>query len=165
MDTRVYELSFLLSGRLNEADSLALFDKIEKVFNDFGGQTIKKSALERKILTYPVKKQKEAYFCYLHMELDPEKLLEIQEKFRYENDILRSLCLTPPPNFGKMTNVGGKQKAKDAKEKKEVEGAAEIKEESFDVTQDKSFDAAQDKKEKIDLEDLDQKLEEIKDLA
>lgn len=152
MDTKVYEFAFLLNGRLSETDAAALFDKLENIFSDFGAKTIKKSNLERKPLAYPIKKEGEAYFGYFHLELDPEKVAEIKEKFRYENGILRHLCLTPPPNFGKITNVGGKQKAKEAKEKKEPEGVAEVKEK-------------EEEKEEIDLEGLDQKLEEIKDLA
>ena len=153
MDTKVYEFAFLLNGRLSETDAVALFDKLENIFSDFGAKTIKKSNLERKLLAYPIKKEGEAYFGYFHLELDPEKVAEIKEKFRYENEILRHLCLTPPPNFGKMTNVGGKQKAKEAKEKKESEGASEAATETVD------------KKEEVDLEGLDEKLEEIKDLA
>jgi len=152
MDTKIYEFAFLLNGRLSETDAAALFDKLENIFSDFGTKTIKKSNLERKLLAYPIKKESEAYFGYFHLELDPEKVAEVKEKFRYENGILRHLCLTPPPNFGKMTNVGGKQKAKEAKEKKESEGVAEVKEK-------------EEEKEEIDLEGLDQKLEEIKDLA
>ncbi len=150
MDTKIYEFAFLLNGRLNETDAVALFDKLENIFQEAEAKIIKKSNLERKFLAYPIKKEGEAYFGYFHLELDPEKVAEIKEKFRYENGVLRQLCLTPPPNFGKMTNVGGKQKAKEAKEKKEAEEPTEAKEEA---------------KEEIDLEGLDQKLEEIKDLA
>ncbi|HOX21634.1 MAG TPA: 30S ribosomal protein S6 [Candidatus Paceibacterota bacterium] len=153
MDTKVYEFAFLLNGRLAETEAVALFDKLENIFSGFEAKVIKKSNLERKFLAYPIKKEGEAYFGYFQLELDPEKVAEIKEKFRYENGILRHLCLTPPPNFGKMTNVGGKQKAKEAKEKKGSEGAPEAAAE------------ATNKKEEIDLEGLDQKLEEIEDLA
>lgn len=153
MDTKVYEFAFLLNGRLNETDAAALFDNLENIFSGFGAKTIKKSNLERKLLAYPIKKESEAYFGYFYLELDPEKVAEIKEKFRYENGILRHLCLTPPPNFGKITNVGGKQKAKEAKEKKDFEEAPEMAAETVN------------KKEEIDLEGLDKKLKEIKDLA
>ncbi|MDP2855546.1 MAG: 30S ribosomal protein S6 [bacterium] len=153
MDTKVYEFAFLLNGRLSEIDAVALFDKLENIFSDFGAKVMKKSNLERKLLAYPIKKEGEAYFGYFYLELDPEKVAEIKEKVRYENGILRHLCLTPPPNFGKMTNVGGKQKAKEAKEKKEFEGTSEEAAETVN------------KKEEIDLEGLDEKLEEIKNLA
>jgi len=148
-DRKIYEFSFLLSGRLNEAEVLPLFEKIEKIFEDWDGKIVRKSELEKKILTYPVKKEKEAYFGYFHLELSPDKIGEIKEKFRYENNILRYLCLTPPPNFGKMTNVGGKQKGREVKEKRETEEKIGVKE----------------TEEKLDLETLDQKLEEIKELA
>lgn len=153
METKVYEFAFLLNGRLSETEAVALFDKLENIFSGFEAKVIKKSNLERRFLAYPIKKEGEAYFGYFHLELDPEKVAEIKEKFRYENGILRHLCLTPPPNFGKMTNVGGKQKAKEAKEKKESEEAPEAAAETVE------------KKEEIDLEGLDQKLEEIEDLA
>jgi len=148
-EKRIYEFSFLLSGRLNETEASSLFEKIEKIFEEKEGKIVRKSELEKKILSYPIKKEGEAYFGYFHLELNPEKLEGIKEKIRYENDILRYLCLTPPPNFGKITNVGGKQKGREVKAKKEIEEKTESKE----------------VKEKLDLETLDQKLEEIKGLV
>ena len=145
-DTRVYEFGFLLSGLLPEAGVLSLLEKIEKIFEDFDGKIREKSTPDRKILSYPINKQKEGYFIFFHAELEPEKLEEVKEKFKYEADILRYLCLIISANPDKI----GKNKTKEPRPSKEKSKAAPIIEEA---------------PSEIDLEALDHKLDEIKELS
>lgn len=153
-DTKAYEFGFLLSSALNDAELFAILEKIEKIFTESGAKIIKKSGVERKILFYPIQKQKEANFCYFHFEVDPEKLLEIKDKFKYEANILRYLCLTPPPNFGRIASVEPHRHF--SRDERKEEESAEVKE---------VFVKEKPAEEKIDLEGLDKKLGEIEELA
>jgi ribosomal protein S6 len=145
-DARIYEFGFLLSGLLPEAGVLALAEKIEKVFESAGAKIVQKSSPERKFLSYPIKKQKEAYFNFYYLELEPEKLEEVKEKFRYDADILRYLCLIISANPAKR-GVRKEKEPRPSREKaKEIPNAAEVPLE-------------------VDLEALDHKLDEIKELS
>ena len=145
-DKRIYEFGFLLSGLLPEGGVLSLQEKIENVFKSFDGKIREKSAPERKILAYPINKQGEGYFTYFHVELEPEKLEEVKEKFKYEADILRYLCLIISTNPDKIEE----KKIKAPRPSKEKIKNAPTPEESVS---------------EIDLEALDHKLDEIKELS
>jgi ribosomal protein S6 len=148
-DTRVYEFGFLLSGLLPEAGALSLLEKIEKIFESVDGKIKEKSTPERKILSYPINKQNEGYFNYFHVELEPEKLEEVREKFKYEADILRYLCLIISANPDKIS----KKKSKEPRPSKERVKTTPIAEKVEEVSTE------------VDLEELDHKLDEIKELS
>jgi len=145
-DKRIYEFGFLLSGLLPEDGVLSLIEKIEKIFESFDAKIREKSQPERKTLFYPIKKQNEAYFIYFHIELEPEKLEEVREKFKYEADILRYLCLIISTNLDKME----KKKTKEPRPSREKTKAVPNIEET---------------PSEIDLEALEHKLDEIKELS
>ena len=145
-DKRVYEFGFLLSGLLPEDGVLSSQEKIEKIFKSFDAKIREKSEPARKILSYPINKQNEGYFTYFHVELEPEKLEEVKEKFKYDADILRYLCLIISTNPDKIE----KKKTKEPRPSREKSKSAPTIEEPIS---------------EIDLEALDHKLDEIKELS
>lgn len=153
-DTKNYEFGFLLNGMLGDTEVIAVFDEIEKILSGFGAKILKKSEIERKALTYPIKKQKEAYFAFIHLEIDPEKINEVKNRFKYDANIVRYLCLTPAPNFGKVIEARPQYKEfhRGFKKEDKVVEVKEVKEEKVET-------------EQVDLEGLDKKLGEIEQLS
>lgn len=147
---RIYELGFLLSGKLTLQEANELQKKLED-FLSKEAKILKKAELQKKNLAYPIKKEEQAYFGFFYFSLLPTKIKELQEKLKlFDKGLLRFLCLTPPPNFDKIMAGGYPSKKvaqKEAKEKKKIKEKETKKE-----------------PEKIDLEALEQKLEEIKEL-
>jgi ribosomal protein S6 len=148
-DTRIYEFGFLLNGLLPEAGVLSLLEKIEKTFESLGGKVKEKSTPERKVLAYPIKKQNEAYFNYFYIELEPEKLEDVREKFKYDADILRYLCLIISTDPDKMEKKTAKEPRPSKERVKATPVATEVEAPSTEVN----------------LEELDHKLDEIKELS
>ncbi|HNW96546.1 MAG TPA: 30S ribosomal protein S6 [Candidatus Paceibacterota bacterium] len=146
-DTRIYEFGFLLSGLLPEAGVLSLLEKIEKTFESLGGKIKEKSTPERKVLAYPINKQNEAYFNYFYIELEPEKLEDVREKFKYDADILRYLCLIISTDPSKI-----EKKAKEPRPSREKVRATPVAE-------------AGEPSAEVNLEELNHKLDEIKELS
>jgi ribosomal protein S6 len=155
-DTKNYEFGFLINGMLTDVELVAFLDSVEKFFTDLGAKISKRSTPERKVLTYLIKKQKEAYFVFFQLDIEPEKIDEIKNKFRYEANILRYLCLTPAPNFGKVMSSDPRAYYKEDHRGPRKEEKSEIKEAKTEV---------KEEPEEVDLEGLDKKLGEIEGLA
>lgn len=102
-DKVVYELAFHLNPDLEEAQVQQVAQNIENYITSAGGVISFKKEPERIRLSYPVNNKKQAYFGYIHFNLDlPEKLANIDEGVRHTNDILRYLTVKVPADSGKV---------------------------------------------------------------
>lgn len=99
MDNKIYEISFVLSGKLIDAELADLIQKIKKDFEEEEAKIIKESTFDKINLAYPIKKETTAYFGYFWFELEPQKVADLRKKFAFENNILRYLIVTPPPKY------------------------------------------------------------------
>ena len=128
----MYELTFLVNPNISEAD----FANVVKQLKDFiartGGQ-ITKDFFSRKIyLAYPIKKIKQAFLVSVEFKTDRDKIESIKQQIKDIKSIIRHLVITKYPEKIKPVSV----KAKRPKIKTKA-------------------------KEKIKIEELDKKLEEI----
>lgn len=162
MDKKVYEISFVLSGRLIDAELKELLEKIKQGLEGLGAKILKQSEFNKINLAYPIKKEVQTYFGYFWFELEPEKISEIKNIFLFEKNILRYLIVTPPPKYQQKTV---KPKAQPRVLSKEQIGALE---EFFPIATESIEDSAdQESKELTEAEEekLEEKLEEIQKLA
>jgi len=91
---KLYELTFLLTPDLSEEERALSQKKIQSFIQEEDGiLTDSKNPLKRK-LGYPIKKKGEAFLVTLNFNLAPEKLGSLEKKLRSENQILRYLILT-----------------------------------------------------------------------
>lgn len=142
-DPKNYELAYLLSLAVPEEEVLQKAGQITTLVEENKG-VLKHSENPKKIkLAYPVKKEKTAYFGYTTFTIDPELLATLDKKIK-RPEILRYLLTEEeigrrPPAFRPQPSRPPFLKQKLAPPKEET-----TKEE-----------------EKLDLEALDKKLEEI----
>lgn len=117
-DKIVYELAFHLNPDLEETRAQQLTQSLESYITSNGGVVSFKKEPERVRLSYPVKHKKQAYFGYFHFSLEsPEKLENIDEQARHNNDILRYLTVKVPVDSGKAKFRFKPQKLKMVTEK------------------------------------------------
>lgn len=90
-DKRKYELSYLLSFKLEEKDALLELDKIHDFIKKSEGEIILEEAPAKRRLAYPIKKEQEAYFGWLEFLINPDKIEELKTHLRHQTDILRFL--------------------------------------------------------------------------
>lgn len=120
----------------------------------------------RKKLAYPIGKAKNAYYGIINFEFEPSRIANLEDKLRFKEKILRYLIIkkevkrTIKPN---LTSVGAKAKKSEKEEltkkpKKSLESISEIKLENETKLKTKG------KKEKIKLEDIQEKLDKILDI-
>jgi len=149
MNKKIYEISFVLSGRLIEAELSALIEKIKKIFEEMGAKIIKDAEFIKIHLSYAIKKEEEAFFGYFWFELEPTKLSELKRSFTFEKNILRYLVVTPPPKY----------KSKITKPRFQSQIYEKIESQPI-LTETPSSSSSE-----ANLEKLDEKLEEIQKLA
>ena len=132
---RNYELTLLLKADLMQSELQELLDKIASMLQDEGALIISQDSKGKRALPAPVKKHSEAELAVVKFALDPQKLEGVEKNLKDKEDILRFTLLSYIP-----------QKAKERIIAKTV--AASIIQEPTE-------------EEKVEIGDIDKKLEEI----
>ncbi len=139
-----YELSYLISPESSTEETEALNAGITSTIQKEGGLILKSEMPVSKFLGYTIKKQRSALWVNIEFSAEPEKIAVIDSYMKKETKILRYLLVIKKP----------KRQIKERRERKEQTPAPEItKEES--VIKPEKFD------KKVDLKDIDEKLDEI----
>ena len=114
----IYELAFHLNPDMEETQARQLAQNIENYITSAGGVVSFKKEPERTRLSYPIKHNQQAYFGYVHFNLDnKEGLATIDEQMRFNNDILRYLTVKVPADTSKVKFRFKPQKPKTVTEK------------------------------------------------
>ncbi len=86
---RKYELSFLLK---DEDTSFTA-----KILKKHGADILSESRISKLRLSYPIKKETQAYFSYFHFEAEPQAVEKIANDLKLEaGSILRYLIISAP---------------------------------------------------------------------
>lgn len=142
---KYYELTYLLAPDLSEEEGKLFQKKIQSLIQGEDGiLTDSRNPLKRK-LGYPIKNKGEAFLITLNFNLAPEKLGTLEKKLRSENQILRYLILTKPEV--KISLAGGKKMPPFSKV---------LPSETY-----KGKKIVKPKEKKVELKEIDKKLEEI----
>jgi small subunit ribosomal protein S6 len=122
-----YQLTYLISPRLNEEELKKIEEKLNSAIKEEGGILKNSEILGRKKLTSKIKREEEAVLVNLNFDLEPEKIENLKKEIKAESKILRYLLISKE------------------EERKRAE-APKIK---------------KIKKEKVELEKIEEKLKEI----
>jgi len=187
-----YELLFVLPGTLSENETEPLVNKIKTIIEKNGGQKLTVAELEKRRLAYPMKHIRYGYFGLAYFEAEPEMVKKMEAGFVLDRDFLRTFVKKINPkthtlreiNFGQVPTVGTEPQPSASTRKSQEEEFAtinkkteieetpeveEVREEIFDdeelSKEKKSVKKSTVKKEeKINLDDIDKKLDEILDI-
>ena len=88
-----YQLTYLISPRLNEEELQKIEEKLNSAIKEEGGILKNSQILGRKKLTSKIKKEGEAIFVNLDFDLNPEKIENLKKKINSESKILRSVII------------------------------------------------------------------------
>ena len=134
-----YELNYLISPDLSEEELNAFQEKINKWVQEEKGILGEINKPQKRILAYPIKKMVQAYLSSINFQLNPDGLLNIEKELKNEGQIIRYLIL-----FKKPRKVTEKRIRRIIKK-----------------LEPPSIKTGVTKKEKAELETIEQKLEEI----
>jgi ribosomal protein S6 len=135
---KLYELNFLISPGLSEEEATFIQEKINSLIQEEKGTLNEVSKPVKKNLAYPIKKSGQAYLGFVNFQLDADKIINIERKLKAEGKIIRYLILAKKP--AKPLKITRR------KTKKFISPITK---------------AETPKKEKAELETIEQKLEEI----
>ena len=90
----LYEVSFLVNPNISQDDLDYLLKQIKDTINRLGGKIVKDFSGKKIALAYPIKKLKQAYLYSVDFEVEPSKINEIKYHITESKPILRHLIIT-----------------------------------------------------------------------
>jgi small subunit ribosomal protein S6 len=139
---KTYEIAYLISSDLSEEEARAFQGKIASLVKEEGGILDEVRNPLRRKLAYTIKKQNQAYLAFFNFQLNPDALASLEKKLKEENQILRYLILFKKP----VKPV--KERVRKLRTQTEPVGVEENK-------------AYIEKEKKVELKEIEEKLEEI----
>lgn len=85
-----YELAYLLAPSLNNGEILTSEQKLSALIEQAGGVIRRKEAPKKRNLAYPIKKKTQGYFGWTTFRIASDALADLQKKIKGEN-LLRSM--------------------------------------------------------------------------
>ncbi len=132
-----YELACLISPNLSEQELNSFSEKINSLVQEQGAILDKILPGKKIVLGSPIKKNASAFFKIITFNINPEKLIDLEKKLKDNKEILRYSIL----NIKEPSKISRQP----LKPEKIISEPTKIK----------------DSKQKVELKDIDKKLEEI----
>ena len=93
MKQKHYESVVIINAILEDDKVEAVVKKIRETLTNGGAEIVDVDLWGRKILAYPIKKQKTGYYVVLRFKSDPSLIAKLDRFYRLEEDIYRSLTV------------------------------------------------------------------------
>ncbi|NUM25970.1 MAG: 30S ribosomal protein S6 [Candidatus Buchananbacteria bacterium] len=145
--TNHYELLYLVAANYTEEELEPIKQKVADEIKKFGGQITLEESLGKKKLAYPISKNHQGYYLLYEFDLEGSKLKDLSRNLKLSSELLRHIIVKRSLSRKTVikTNI---TKAKPALTS--ADGASKPADEK-----------APDDKDRLKLEDLDQKLDQI----
>jgi small subunit ribosomal protein S6 len=141
-----YEVLFIISNKFTEDEAQSASQKVGKMITDKGGTVTYEEYWGKKKLAYPIKHFNHGYYFLTEFDMSNDMTQSFDREMKLNNDIIRHQVITQIKRTAEEIKKE-KQKAHDLFNKKpETPEKLQNKDET-----------------KIDLKDLDQKLDQILD--
>ncbi len=134
---KTYQLTCLIVPETEESKLTNLVEKIKSLIQEKQGTLSRETDIVKKKLGYEIKNKSLAYFKSLEFQLSPEYLKEIEKEIKSQKDVLRFFLISLKPVKEKVLRKSVKPSPKLSLTKPEAE------------------------KKKIELKEIEEKLEEI----
>ena len=90
---KLYELAFLISPEIKDEEVNSYLEKVDNFIKEEGGVLVSPGRPLKTRLAYPIKKQTQAFLASIVFQLETERVTNLEKKIRAENQILRYLIL------------------------------------------------------------------------
>lgn len=88
---RAYELVFVVHPELDDSAFKELIERIKSWITDAGGQVTKTDLWGKRRLAYPLRKQIEAQYVLLQVQMAPSFCAQLERNLRLQEYVLRYL--------------------------------------------------------------------------
>jgi len=120
---KLYELTCLISPEISNEELKSLEEKLNSFIQDEKGILENKEPPSKKGLSFPIKKERNAYLFSLSFYLEPQEIENLKKKIKTEKSILRYLILSKKPikKTPSSAHLRPSPKTTEEKTKKKVE--------------------------------------------
>ncbi len=88
-----YELTVVVSAKIEDEERAAVVEKCKALIERFGGQVTNVDEWGKKKLAYEVQKMKEAFYYFIQFDAEPTVPVEIESRVRIMDNVIRYLCV------------------------------------------------------------------------
>lgn len=153
-----YELLYIISNKFSEDEVKPIAAKINALIADNRGRITLAEDLGKKRLAYPIKGFRYGYYILVEFDLAGEKLINVDRALRMMNEVIRHQIITKEVRTAEQIaedeKIAEKIAARNAKEEREAK-------EKISAGDGAVRGSRETGKEKVDLKDLDEKLDKI----
>lgn len=153
-----YELLYILSANFTADEIKPMIEKISNLIKTHEGKITLESDLGKQKLAYPIQLASHGYYQLFEFDLPTQALAEINKQLKLMPEVVRFLIVTKKIKTAQEISDEKELQTKLAKKKEEA-----IEKIKSDKEETKEKPAKKEIKQKMSLEDLDKKLEEILD--
>ncbi len=143
-----YELLYLISNQFSEDEVKPIAAKVNSLITDNQGKITLAEDLGKKRLAYPIKGFRYGYYLLVEFDMVGENLARVDRGMRMTSEVLRQQIVLKPLKTTEQIAADKKIAEKIAARGMEEEKAAKEK-------------VKEQAKDKVDLKDLDEKLDKI----
>jgi ribosomal protein S6 len=152
---KTYELTYIITPDITSEETEAKAKEFESKIQAKEGIILRHTNPTVKPLAYSIKNKISGFFGVLEFQIEPEKLVEFKEEILKDNKILRQIITIKNPVKAK------KERRERIKPADEAETQEKVEEKTEPVSEEKTEPKSKDGKEKVELKDIEQKLEEL----
>ncbi len=155
-----YEMLFIVPNKFTEEEAKKIIEKVKTIIKEEGGEVTYDEYWGKKKMMYEIEHYNHGYYALYEFNLEGESLAAVDKKIRMSRDILRHQIVVK--ELRSVEEIEEEKKkadeivAKGIKKEKEKEEKEEVKKEEVKKKE-------EDKKTKVELKDLDDKLDKILD--
>ena len=152
---KTYELTYIVSPEAGSEEAEAKAKEIEAFVLAGEGAVSRQEKPVAKALSYPIKKHASGFVGSIEFSIEPEKLIELQEKMQKDGKIVRHMVIIKEPvkiRKERRSRLFAQTKEGVKPEVASAEIVNEQKEEPKKVTEEKP---------KVELKDIEERLDEI----
>ena len=88
-----YELTLVVSAKIEDDDRAATVDKAKAYVERFGGKITNVDEAGKKKLAYDIQKMSEAFYYFVQFDAEPTAPAEIESRVRIMDNVLRYLIV------------------------------------------------------------------------
>ncbi|MCR4867536.1 MAG: 30S ribosomal protein S6 [Lachnospiraceae bacterium] len=88
-----YELCVVLNAKIEDDERAAALEKVKDYITRFGGTVTEVEEWGKKRFAYDVQKMKEGFYYFVRFEAEKTAPLEIENRVRIMENVLRYLCV------------------------------------------------------------------------
>lgn len=154
-----YDLYILLLPTTSDSGISKIEESIKNIIEKNSGNIEKTNRFVKKELAYPMKKMKSVYAGSFYFWVDPSQIDNIKVEIKkLEQDVLRFMITRTTPEIFKAKKIT--QEAAD-KIEKELEAHVKDTVETTSELEKKSYEKPREEKNRVTMDDIDKKLDEI----